>query len=141
MALHPTWVEPHFEFNNAAVGTTVEVIGDDEGIVFTPGAMARVNVEVANASGSQTLNDFQVQFLEHPNGTWHTVLSGSDYATATATLLFCSTTVPNTLAADGETNFHIDVRAAHAVRFAASVASGTADVTVRGTVGFYGRPM
>lgn len=123
-----------FSLSNAAVGSTVETIGDDEGIVIGPGQSAFVTAYITNTGAA--LTDFVLQFLAHPGATWDNILSGADWATATSLLVLAASGL-NTLASGSADTIQLHIRSAHAFRFRASCGTSTA-ATIKGTIGFEG---
>jgi hypothetical protein len=93
-----------------------------------------LQVEVVNGP-SLDLTDFLVYCRndgeKQGDGTAFILIHSTDYATATHTMPFCETTVPNTLVAGNTSHFTIFVKGHSAVRFVATTASGTPAFTVR----------
>jgi len=97
------------------------------------GEAAYANIEIANATGGDAFATCLVQFRDAAGGEWHTVLSGADYATASATLPFCSSTSPATLAAGSTAHLVVNLYAADGLRVVATSA-GTSSATVQATI-------
>ena len=77
---------------------------------------------------------FLIELKTHRDGEWISYLSGTDFDTASSNLLFCSTTGPQELAADGAALVVCNIRKAWGVRISASGTAGddTGVVTVQG---------
>lgn len=120
-----------FEFTNAGVGTSFEDIGElilepdrDLGVKTRARAIA---FEVQNADASIALADFALLVKTHPNGSYHTLVSGS----AWDDILGVGT--PNTLAAASRAlKIAPDLGPLYALKFQAKSASGNIWITVRG---------
>jgi len=91
-----------------------------------------VTLQVTSAAGSATLSDFRLSVKPHAGAEYEPFLGGADWASATENMLFCTTTVPNTLAAEGQATVKVNVRGWYAIKFEAKVASNTAAITVKG---------
>jgi len=115
---------------DVSVGTSDTVI-----LTLTPaGLFSAMVVEVSSDSGSAaSLNSFTIQRQDHARGAWY------DYITTWTSpyplgLSFVSAT-PATLAADATVHLHVDIGSAYGVRFVATVAATTADITIIGLQG------
>ncbi len=116
-----------FQANNISVGTTLTLL------LQTPraGMDRRISFEVFNAAGSSTLNNFTIMRKLHDAGNWLPYLSGADFATPTIRLI-ASAVGPHQLPAGQSAWVDVDCGAAVAVQLWASVASGSAVVSVFG---------
>jgi hypothetical protein len=94
------------------------------------------NIELVN-SGAPPLANFYIDLQDHPDGEFYAFLSGTDFAGDMTDLMFCSTTVPNTLAGGGTAHVIFRVHSAYAVRFRAlcddNILGSTTTVKIRGS--------
>jgi hypothetical protein len=97
-----------------------------------------LNIEVSNVGispNNAAMNHFKVQLRDHVSGDWYDYLSDSDFQSlVNPNVLFCTTVIPQTLAAGAQAHMHIRINAAASVRVQASVASGTGTITAYATV-------
>lgn len=100
--------------------------------LFNTGYDHKVAIEVS--VDGDGMNDFQVQLKHHPDGEWFTFLSGTDWDTASTSMLFCEATGPHEMADSGVANATISVRGAHSMRYRAQTDTTSATVTVRHTI-------
>jgi hypothetical protein len=116
-----------FQANNIAVGTSLTLLAQ-----FPRAGMdRRISFEVFNAAGSSTTNNFVLMRKLHDAGNWLVYLSGTDFATVTIRTS-ASTPGPHQLPAGQSAWVDVDCGAAVAVQLWASVASGSAVVSVFG---------
>ena len=91
-------------------------------------------VEVQNA-GNGTLNNFIIYLQDHPNGEFYSFLSGIHFDAASNTnMLFASDVGPHELPSGAKAHVHFRYNGVIAIKFSASTGSGTASVTLRGTL-------
>lgn len=88
-----------------------------------------IGVEVENG-GDNDLTSFGVQ-LRDGDGAWFDYLLDSDFASASDSLPWCSTTVPDTLAVAATSNFRVHVTGHAHIRFRATSA-GVSRIEIRG---------
>ena len=97
-----------------------------------------LNIEVKNvgqAPNNAALNHFKVQLQDHVSGDWYDYLSDTDFQSLVSpNVLFCTTVIPQTLAAGAQAHVHVRINAAASVRIQASVAAGTGTVTTFASV-------
>jgi hypothetical protein len=113
--------------NNITVGTTLTRILQ----IPLAGLDARLSFELANAAGSSTLNNFVIYRQLHDQGSWLPYLGGPDFQTATIKCI-ASLPGPNQLPAGQSAWVDVDCGSAVMVQLWASVATGTAVVSVYG---------
>ena len=93
-----------------------------------------LNIEVKNvgqAPNNATLNHFKIQLQDHVSGDWYDYLSDTDFQSlVNPNVLFCTTVIPQTLAAGAQAHVHVRINAAASVRIQASVAAGTGTGTI-----------
>ena len=123
-------ISSSFKLTSTASGITSTAATIGTAIVIR-GWQSVVNLEIEN-SGSAALTDFLIELQDHPDGEFYDFLSGTDYATGTDDMLFCTSTVPNTLAASGKAHVIFRTWSAYAMRFQATCAT-TTTVKVRGS--------
>lgn len=111
---------------SAEITDTEATVGDVVGLSIYGGSFVNIEVHVADA----TIDVFKVELKDHANGEWYTLVSS--WAEAGDTILFV-TGDPAALTDDTYAHAHLKVNAAFAMRFRASVASGTGTVSVRGS--------
>jgi len=116
-----------FQANNITLGTTLKMLLQ----IPLAGLGAQISFELANAAGSATLNNFVIIRQLHDMGNWLPYLGGTDFETATSKCI-ASTPGPHQLPAGQSAWVDVDCGAAVAVQLWASVASGTAVVSVYG---------
>jgi hypothetical protein len=97
-----------------------------------------LNIEVSNVGvnpNNAALNHFKVQLRDHVSGDWYDYLTDSDFQSlVNPNVLFCTTVIPQTLAAGAQAHMHIRINGAASVRLQASVASGTGTITTFASV-------
>jgi hypothetical protein len=116
-----------FQANNINVGTTLTLICQ----IPLAGLDHDISFEVSNAAGSSTTNNFVIIRKLHDSGDWLNYLGGSDFATATSKCI-ASTPGPHQLPAGQTAWVDVDCGSAVSVQLWASVASGTAVISVYG---------
>jgi hypothetical protein len=116
-----------FQANNVSVGTTLTLVAT----VSLAGLDRDVSFEVQSAAGSATTNNFVLVRKLHDAGDWLDYLGGTDFATATSKCV-SSTPGPQALPAATSACVDVDCGAAVAIQLWASVASGTAVLSVFG---------
>jgi hypothetical protein len=121
------------EVTETVTATSLTAFTDE--YVVGPGYSSTLTIGVSNTG--QDLTDFAIQVKAHPNADWETRLSGTDWSTATSTLLVPGSGL-NTLASGSTDDVVVNLFSAHAYRFAASVASSSTALSVRHTVSFTG---
>lgn len=92
-----------------------------------------LNLQVTETGGSSGLDGFKLLVKMHRDGAWVDLLSGTDWDTATSTLLYVSTTGPHEIAASGTATAIIRLRGV-AWKFQATAAGADADVTIKWSV-------
>jgi hypothetical protein len=90
-----------------------------------------ISFQLSSASGSATLNNFVIVRQLHDAGSWLNYLGGSDFETATSKSI-ASTPGPHQLAAGQTAWADVDCGASVMVQLWASVASGSAVISVFG---------
>ena len=92
-----------------------------------------LNVEISNVGAGGTnaaLNHFKIQLRDHVSGDWYDYLTDADFQSlVNPNVLFCTTVLPQTLAAGAQAHVHVRINAAASVRLQASVAAGTGTIT------------
>jgi hypothetical protein len=125
---------PHRKYIEAEEVT----VGDTDTVLLAEvceGRFLYATLEVENAVGGQALSGFTVQIKDHPAGEFYTFLTGADFdSTVISNMLYASTTGPHELGADAKAHTHIRLNGAYAFRLLAKTASGTATVSLRGTI-------
>ncbi len=116
-----------FQANNVTVGTALTLLAT----VPLAGLGGLVSFEVQSAAGSATTADFVIVRKLHDAGDWLNYLGGTDFATATSKSV-SSTPGPHQLPAGGNAWVDVDCGAAIAIQLWASVAAGTAMLSVFG---------
>jgi hypothetical protein len=116
-----------FQAINISVGTTLTKLIE----VPLAGLDKDVSFELVNATGGSATNNFVIIRRLHDAGSWLNYLGGSDFVTATNKCI-ASTPGPHVLPAGQSAWVDVDCGAAVAVQLWASVASGTATLTVLG---------
>jgi hypothetical protein len=90
-----------------------------------------ISFQLSNAAGSATTNNFQIIRQLHANGDWLPYLGGTDFETATSKCI-ASTPGPHQLPAGQSAWVDVDCGHAVAVQLWASVAAGSAVLSVFG---------
>lgn len=109
------------------IGTSDTILGPF--LNYNAGWIA--NLDLANATGGSALNSCKIQTQASEGAPWRDYFGGSDWSSATdARNIFTGTNKPPTLAAGSGTNANIIVCGVYSVRIVATVASGTAHLTV-----------
>jgi hypothetical protein len=116
-----------FQAPNITVGTTLTLLIE----IPLAGLDPNISFEVSNALGSSTTNDFVIARKLHDAGDWLNYLGGSDFAAATSKCI-SSTPSPAELPAGQSAWVDVDCGTAVAVQLWASVASGSAVISVFG---------
>jgi hypothetical protein len=116
-----------FQANNIPVTATLTKLLQ----IPLAGLGAQISFELFNATGSATTNNFVIVRQLHDQGSWLPYVGGTDFQTATNKFI-ASTPGPNQLPAGQSAWVDVDCGAAVAVQLWASVASGTAVVSVYG---------
>jgi hypothetical protein len=116
-----------FQAVNIAVGTSLTKLLE----IPLAGLDRDISFELFSAAGSATTNNFVILRRLHDSGDWLNYIGGSDFATATSKCT-SSTPGPQALPANQSAWVDIDCGAAIAVQLWASVASGTATLSVYG---------
>ncbi len=100
------------------------------------GGYATCVVSVHSAAGSAaSLSDFRLSVKAHEDDDFEPIVGTSDWGAGTTdTVVFCTATVPNTLAADKTALVKFAIGGYWAIRLDAKVAADTATITVRGTM-------
>ena len=116
-----------FQATNVTVGTSLTKLIE----IPLAGLDRDISFEIVNAGGSATTNNFVIVRRLHDAGDWLNYLGGTDFTAATSK---CTSSTPGPHALPGGQNAWVDVDcgAAVAVQLYASVASGTAVVSVYG---------
>ena len=136
----PTFAK-HFESQTIAVTTTrVEITCPVlENIVRGFGEVCCL--EIDSAAGGVALSNFIVQLRDHPDGEYYDYLADTDFDNASIENLKvafgatdATTPRPHRLATGDKSHIIFALHGANSVKFLASVASGSTDVTVRGTI-------
>lgn len=116
-----------FQANNISVGTTLKML-----LQFPLIGLDRlISFQLQNTAGSATTNNFVIIRQLHDAGAWLPYLGGTDFQTATSKCI-ASTPGPHQLPAGQSGWVDVDCGAAVAVQLWASVASGTAVLSVFG---------
>ncbi|HSV15240.1 MAG TPA: hypothetical protein VLI90_13355 [Tepidisphaeraceae bacterium] len=115
-----------FQANNITVGTTLTKLIE----IPLAGLDKDLSFELQNA-GSATTNNFVIVRRLHDAGAWLNYLGGADFANATSKCV-SSTPGPHALPTGQSAWVDVDCGAAVAVQLWASVASGTAVLSVFG---------
>ena len=116
-----------FQANNISVGTTLKMLLQIPLFGLDP----RISFELSNSTGSATTNNFVIIRQLHDSGSWLPYLGGTDFETATSKCI-ASTPGPHQLSAGQSAWVDVDCGSAVAVQLWASVASGTASLSVFG---------
>ena len=117
-----------FQSTNVTVGPALTLVAT----VPLAGLDRDVSFEVSSAAGSAAAtNNFVVARKLHDAGDWLNYLGGTDFATATSKCV-ASNPGPHQLPPGGNCWVDLDCGAAVAIQLWASVASGTATVSVFG---------
>jgi hypothetical protein len=116
-----------FQAVNVTVGTSLTKVLE----VPLAGLDRDISFELSNAAGSATTNNFVILRRLHDLGDWLNYIGGSDFGTATSKCT-SSSPGPNALAAGQNAWVDVDCGAAIGVQLWASVASGTAVLTIYG---------
>jgi hypothetical protein len=116
-----------FQANSITVGTTLTKLIE----IPLAGLDKDLSFELQNANGSSTTNNFVIVRRLHDSGAWLNYLGGADFINATSKCV-SSTPGPQALPAGQSAWVDVDCGAAVAVQLWASVASGTAALTVYG---------
>ncbi len=116
-----------FQAINVPVGATLTKLLQ----ISLAGLDRDISFEIVNAAGSSTTNNFVIMRLLHDAGDWLNYLGGADFATATSKCI-ASSPGPQALPAGQSAWVDVDCGAAVAVQLWASVASGSASLTVYG---------
>jgi len=116
-----------FQANNITVGPSLTML-----LQFPVAALERqISFEVFNAAGSVTTSNFVIIRQLHDSGSWLPYLAGTDFETATSKYI-ASTPGPHQLPGGQSAWVDVDCGAAVMIQLWASVASGTAVVSVYG---------
>jgi hypothetical protein len=116
-----------FQANNITVGTSLTQL-----LQFPLAGLDRlISFQLINAAGSSTLNNFLIVRQLHDAGNWLNYLGGTDFQTATSKCI-ASTPGPHQLPAGQSAWVDVDCGAAVMIQLWASVASGSAVVSVFG---------
>ncbi len=116
-----------FQSTSITVGTALTLLAQ----VPLAGLDRDISFEVFNAAGSATTNNFVIVRKLHDAGDWLNYLGGTDLATATSKCI-ASTPGPHQLPAGQTAWVDVDCGSAVAVQLWASVAAGTAVLSVFG---------
>jgi hypothetical protein len=116
-----------FQASNVTVGTTLTKLIE----VPLAGLDKDLSFELQSAVGSATTNNFVIVRRLHDSGAWLNYLGGTDFANPTSKCI-ASTPGPHALPASTSAWVDVDCGAAVAVQLWASVASGTATLSVLG---------
>jgi len=116
-----------FQANSITVGTTLQMLLQ----IPLAGLGGQISFELANAAGSSATNNFVILRRLHDTGSWMPYLGGTDFQTATSKCI-ASTPGPNQLPAGQSSWVDVDCGAAVMVQLWASVASGSAVLSVFG---------
>ncbi len=116
-----------FQANNVTVGTALTLVTT----VSLAGLDRDVSLQVLSAAGSAPTNDFVLTRKLHDAGGWLPYLGGADFDTATSKCV-ASSPGPHALPAGASAWVDVDCGAAVAIQLWASVASGTAVLSVFG---------
>jgi hypothetical protein len=116
-----------FQAVNVLVGTALTKLLE----LPLAGLDGNISFELFSAAGSATTNNFSILRRLHDSGDWLNYISGSDFATATSKYT-PSIPGPQALPAGQSAWVDVDCGAAIGVQLWASVASGTATLTVYG---------
>jgi hypothetical protein len=116
-----------FQANNITVGTTLQLLLQ----IPLTSLGGKISFELFNAAGSATTSNFVILRQLHDQGSWLPYLGGSDFQTATSKCI-ASTPGPNQLPAGQSAWVDVDCGAAVMVQLWASVAAGTAVLSVFG---------
>lgn len=116
-----------FQANNITIGTTLTKLLQ----IPLAGLGGQLSFELFNATGSATTNNFVIIRQLHDQGSWLPYVGSTDFQTATNKFI-ASTPGPNQLPAGQSAWVDVDCGSAVAVQLWASVASGTAVVSVFG---------
>ena len=97
-----------------------------------------LNIEISNVGvnpNNAALNHFKIQLQDHVSGDWYDYLTDTDLQSlVNPNVLFCTTVIPQTLAAGAQAHVHVRINAAASVRIQASVAAGTGTLTTFASV-------
>jgi hypothetical protein len=116
-----------FQAVNVIVGTSLTKL-----LEFPLAGLDRnISFEVFSAAGSAATNNFAILRRLHDSGSWLKYISGSDFTTGTSKYT-PSAPGPQSLPAGQSAWVDVDCGAAIAVQLWASVAAGTATLTVYG---------
>ena len=119
-----------------ASGTTNTSLNLDLGSAIVLDGKGQINLTIEN-EGDEDLESFALLVQAHPSAEWVTMLSGTDWQTATRVLLFtgqdANSKYANTLTTLLAVMVVLDIGAPYAIKFQAQSASGGKTVTVYGT--------
>jgi hypothetical protein len=116
-----------FQANNITVGTSLTMLLQ----IPLAGLDSLISFQLSNAAGSSTTNNFVIVRQLHDAGGWLNYLGGTDFETATNKCI-ASTPGPHQLPAGQSAWVDVDCGSAVMVQLWASVASGTAVLSVFG---------
>jgi hypothetical protein len=116
-----------FQANTISIGTTLTKLLQ----IPLAGLGGQISFELQNAAGSSTTDNFVILRQLHDQGSWLPYLGANDFQTASNKCI-ASTPGPNQLPAGQSAWIDVDCGAAVAVQLWASVASGTAVLSVFG---------
>ena len=92
-----------------------------------------MTLQITNLLAAASLTDFRMAVKSNPDSTYQVLVPGADWTAGTNdTVLFCSSTNPQTLAASGSAQVKVNIKGWGAVKFEGMVAAGTATITVEG---------
>jgi len=113
-----------------SVGTSYTTLAT----IYPGGGHRDLVLRISSAAGSATLTDFRLTVMAHADDSdFEPLLGDTDWGAGTSdTLVFCTSTVPNTLAASGDAMVKVNIAGFYAVRLDAKVAASTASITLQG---------
>ncbi len=113
---------------SGSVGTGLTDIGP---ILSVGGISDLLNLQVKPVGAA--LNAFSIMVQDHPQGEFVDYLSGTDFdAAGNSNMRWATTVGPHEIGDGAIAHVHARINAAHAIKFQASVAAGTATVEIKG---------
>jgi hypothetical protein len=102
--------------------------------VYPGGGYQTCVLRISSAAGSAALTDFRMSVMAHKeDADFEPFIGGDDWAAGSnASMIYCGSTTPKTLAAGADTMIKVNIHGFFAVRFEANVAADSAEITVKG---------
>ena len=121
-----------FKSGGVEVGTAWATL---KSLTVPKAAYEKMWCEVASAATGSTLSDFRIRVKAHRDGSYVTLLDGTDFDdTSLEALLFCTDAGPHELPVSSVAAFRAKVAGPAAMQLQAKAVGSTSTVTVRGNL-------